>query len=261
MTLTDEEIHVWLVFDGDVRDGELRGYRSMLEPAEEARRDRLMAEPLRRQFLITRALQRSMLAQYAPGVAPRDWRFVEGAHGKPSLAPEFAALNLHFNVAHTAGLVALAVSRQAMLGVDVENIAARTTPVEIANRFFSEPEARDLARLPPADQPARFYALWTLKESWVKATGLGIASGLREVSFEFGKDDRATGVSMVHDDARRWAFWQARPAEEHALALAIRPESEATSGGVPRLQMWRCVPGLPSMRQALPAAARVGPES
>jgi 4'-phosphopantetheinyl transferase len=247
LKLAVDEVHVWLAFDGEIHDDVLlRGYEAMLEPAEHERRARFMSEQLRHQFLVTRALQRTMLAEYAPGAEPSDLRFVMGEQGKPALAPEFAALKLHFNVAHTQGLVALAVSRKPTLGIDVENATARTAPVEIANRFFSAGEARDLADLPPAGQSSRFYALWTLKESWLKATGLGIAAGLGNVSFEFGSDDRATRVSILNDDAREWTFWQARPSVEHVLAVASR--------GAMRVRMWRCVPGL---REREPLAAPV----
>ena len=40
----------------------------------------------------------------------------------------------------------------------------------------------------------RFYALWTLKESWLKATGEGLAGGLDRVSFRF--DERAVATAV-----------------------------------------------------------------
>jgi len=242
LNLAGDEIHVWLAFDDEVRDSELiAAYEAMLEPSEQERRARLQSEELRHQFLITRALQRTALAGYAPGVAPRDLRFVAGPHGKPAIAAEFAPLNLHFSVAHTQGLVALAVSRGATLGIDVENVTARTAPLAIANRFFTAREAGDLASLPPAEQSARFYALWTLKESWIKATGLGIGAGLGNVSFEFGRDHRVMRTTFAHDDARHWMFWQARPTADHQLALALRRAAEQET----QVRMWRCVPGTP----------------
>lgn len=236
---------MWLAFDGEVRDSALiAAYEAMLEPGEQERRARLQSEELRHQFLITRALQRTVLAGYAPGVAPRELRFVVTPQGKPVLAPEFAPTNLHFNLAHTYGLVALAVSRGPILGIDVENVTARTAPLAIANRFFSAREAGDLAALAPDEQSARFYALWTLKESWIKATGLGIAAGLGNVSFEFGRDHRVTRTTFANDDARHWMFWQARPAADYELAVAFR-------AGLPlQVKMWRCVPGT-SQRESL----------
>jgi 4'-phosphopantetheinyl transferase len=128
----------------------------------------------------------------------------------------------------------------------VENVTARTAPLAIANRFFTAREAGDLASLPPAEQSARFYALWTLKESWIKATGLGIGAGLGNVSFEFGRDHQVTRTTFANDDARLWMFWQARPTTKHQLALALR---RATGQGT-QVKMWRCVPGT-SRREPL----------
>ena len=247
MNLADDEIHVWLVDDAEVTDRALLAqYDDMLEPAERDRRARLMSDDLRHQFLITRALQRTVLAEYAPDVEPRHLRFVAGEHGKPMLAADFARLALHFNLAHTRGLVAMAVSRAAMLGVDVENVAARTAPLPIANRFFTAREAAELAALPLGEQSARFYALWTLKESWLKATGLGIGAGLGHVSFELESDHRLQSATFTNDEAGYWTFRQARPGPQHELAVAQRQDSRREM----RVKMWRCIPGVPE-RQLL----------
>ena len=45
---------------------------------------RFVFERDRRQFLITRALVRTMLSRYAE-VAPRDWRFVTNQYGRPEV--------------------------------------------------------------------------------------------------------------------------------------------------------------------------------
>jgi 4'-phosphopantetheinyl transferase len=245
LKLPDDEIHVWLVPDGEVRDDAvLAEYEAMLEPAERDRRARLMSDDLRHQFLITRALQRTVLAGYAHDVAPGDLRFVVGEHGKPALAAEFIPLGLHFNLAHTRGLVAMVVGREATIGVDVENVAARTAPLPIAHRFFTAREATDLAALPPAEQTARFYALWTLKEAWLKATGIGIGAGLRHVSFEFESHHQVLGATFTDDDAHCWTFWQARPTPQHQLAVAYRQIARRAM----RVKTWRCVPGTRDVR-------------
>jgi 4'-phosphopantetheinyl transferase len=225
LKLDPQEIHVWLAFDRQLDDPSvLQGLEALLTPEELATRARLRATHLPRQYLVTRALLRSLLSAYAPGTAPTQWRFEAGEGGKPVLTPPFATAGLHFNVAHTAGLVAVAVARRAMLGVDVEHFAARGPPLHVAPRYFTRTEADALARLPEAEQPTRFYALWTLKESWLKATGEGLAGGLDQVSFDFADARFASRVSFTDDDATRWRFWQAVPSPEHLLALALCSE-------------------------------------
>jgi len=216
------EIHVWLAFDREFQEeATLRGFELLLSPEERTRRQRLRAPELLRQFLVTRALLRSTLSRYAPEVAAADWRFELAAHSKPLLAPAFAATGLHFNVAHTSGLVAIAVARAAV-GVDVEYLGGRSPPLDVAPGYFTAAESRELGHLAAADQPMRFFALWTLKESWLKATGEGLAGGLDRIGFSFRDARHANGVQLGGDDPATWRFWQAMPSAEHLLALAQR---------------------------------------
>ncbi|CAI8921580.1 4'-phosphopantetheinyl transferase family protein [Pseudomonas zeae] len=80
-----------------------------------------------------------------------------------------ACASVHFNLAHTDGLLVLAVGA-GRVGVDVEARQARGTQ-SLSRRFFSHEERAVLAG--PA-RDAAFYRLWTLKEAGVKASGKGV---------------------------------------------------------------------------------------
>jgi len=223
LKLAADEIHVWLAFDAELCDAQvLARLRASLDADELERMRHLRSESLRHQFLVARGMQRRVLAAYGTGIEPQELRFVAGAQGKPNLAPAFESLNLQFNVAHTAGLVALAVSREPVLGVDVENVVVRTAPLDIANRYFTAAESEGLAALPPEARPARFYALWTLKESWLKALGQGLAAGLGNASFALDDRHRLVHHQLAAGDAAQWRFWQFAPSPQHTLALAVR---------------------------------------
>lgn len=216
------EIHLWLAFDREIDDPHaLARYAELLTPEEAARRGKLLFEHDRHQFLIARALQRLVLSKYVDAVAPRDWAFTTGERGKPALAAALAVHGLHFNLAHTPGLVAFAVSRLPGIGIDAENSRARIAPLHLANRYFTGAEVRALDALPGDERPARFFALWTLKESWLKATGEGLAAGLGNASFDLDDAHRVRGVGFLKDDAARWRFWQFAPSPGHVVALAL----------------------------------------
>jgi 4'-phosphopantetheinyl transferase len=233
LKLAPHEIHVWLAFDRDFHDERTRrAFEDLLAAEERATRARLRAPGLPHQYLVTRALQRTVLSAYAPGIAAADWRFVTGEHGKPALAPDFAGSGLHFNIAHTAGLVAMAVSSQGAIGVDVEHHGARRAPLDVAPRYFTEGEARELAHLAEADRTLRFYALWTLKESWLKATGEGLAGGLDRIAFNFADAGAAIGATLAGNEPGCWRFWQAAPSHEHLLALAHCGDSTAVDARI-----------------------------
>ena len=51
--------------------------------------------------------------------------------------------------------------------------------------YFSDAELTDLLELNKEEQRERFFDLWALKESYIKATGKGLATSLRSFSFDF----------------------------------------------------------------------------
>ena len=238
MTLANDDIHLWLSFERSADEPALRAMRSMLQPAEIERVDKAYSEEVRLRFLAARAIQRTVLARYAPGVDPASLRFVAGEFGKPALAPEFASLGLHFNVTHTEGLVGIAVSRHRDVGFDAENLFERTTALKLAHRYFTPEEARNLEALPLTEQPARFYALWTLKESWIKASGRGLAAGLDNAAFSLDGQHRVVGLDFAAYDASDWRFWQFTPTHEHVLALALRAPGQTRDVRVSTFE-WR----------------------
>jgi 4'-phosphopantetheinyl transferase len=212
-----DEVHVWLAYDREFADESvLRSFADMLEPAERERHGRLRAEHLPRQYLVTRALQRAVLSRCEPAIAPAQWRFATGEHGKPRVAREFESLGLHFNLAHTSGLVVMAVARRE-LGVDTEELSRRLPAPGVIEQYLAPRERAGLAALDDARRASRFYAIWSLKEAWIKATGEGLGAELRAVSFE----PDAHAFSMSGDDARRWGFWQGTPSPGHVVSLAM----------------------------------------
>jgi 4'-phosphopantetheinyl transferase len=232
-------VHVWLAFDAEMPAESYARFEPLLTADERARCGRFRTEQLQRQYLLARALQRQVLSNYVPQVQPGEWRFSKGEHDKPALAAPFAAQGLHFNLTHAPGLVALAVGRSA-LGIDVENSAVRDPPLEVARSYFTALEARGLEELQPDAQRARFFALWTLKESWLKADGRGLSAGLENVEFTLDAAHRVAGVRLVADDARLWDFRQWWPSPEHVMALAVRRETAAAAP--PQVELRRFVP-------------------
>ena len=76
------------------------------------------------------------------------------------------------------------MSRFKDIGVDVE-CARKPRRVEaIAQRFFSDLEATQLLSLPGDQQQSRFYDLWTLKEAYIKACGMGLAIPPDHMAFQ-----------------------------------------------------------------------------
>jgi 4'-phosphopantetheinyl transferase len=86
----------------------------------------------------------------------------------------------HFSISHSGNKIIMVVSR-ADIGVDTEVIRPRKNILLVAERYFSEYEARVLGSSENIEKD--FYKLWTLKEAEVKRSSIGIAHGLAKATF------------------------------------------------------------------------------
>jgi 4'-phosphopantetheinyl transferase len=194
--------------------------REALPDDERARHERFGDEGAAGEFLCGRALLRAALSTWEP-VERRAWRLSHNEHGRPAVEhPETPA---RFNLSHTRGMVALALGRDPMVGVDVERLDRRVRPLEVADRFFSPDEVSGLRALPEAMHRDRFLALWTLKEAYIKARGMGLALPLR--AFSFLPDEAPPRVRFdpsLGDEASRWCFARVDLDPGHRVAVAAK---------------------------------------
>lgn len=195
---------------------------ALLDDDERERWRRFVFDDDRRQFLLAHAMLRTVLSRYAD-VPPSAWRFRKNEFGRPEIAVPATAAGLSFNLSHTRGLVACAVTLGRTVGIDVEDLGRPTPTAELAERYFSAFERAELRRLPAERQTERFFELWTLKEAYLKARGVGLSLGLDRCSMHFPLGDPPT-ISFAPDfidDPAAWQFAQFRPTPGHMLAVAV----------------------------------------
>lgn len=199
---------------------------ALLDDAERARCRRLHFQEDRGAFVAAHALLRRTLSEAEP-VDPRVWRFSAPARGRPEIEAPAVRPRLRFSLAHTARLVACAVTRDRDVGVDVERVFSRARAVALAERWFSSSEKRRLAGLPRDDAQAFFFDLWTLKEAYAKARGLGLRLPLDTASFhvEPGAPPVVSFPGGHDEDPRHWRFALLEPAPGFRLAVAARAEA------------------------------------
>jgi len=221
LPLTSAEIHIWLTFCKAISEERLLvAYGELLNDTEKEEESRLHYARDRNRYRITRALVRTVLSRYAP-VDPRDWAFSTSAYGEPHIVnAQSPGGCLSFSVSHTEGLIVVGVAKGRSLGVDVENLATGDVSIDIANHYFAPQEVATLREVSWEKRTYRFFEYWTLKESYVKARGMGFSLPLDRFSFQFADDH---GVDLVidpelGDESSRWQFWQFQPTPEHVLA-------------------------------------------
>lgn len=231
LQLQKNDIHLWQCRPQNIQAPELLSrYKQLLTETETQKQQRYRFDKDKHDALITRAFVRDLLSQYAD-IPPQDWRFEKGEKDKPEIVN--APLPLRFNLSHTKNLIICAVTLNDDIGADVENISRNNDVLAIADRYFSGIETRELFSLPLEQQRSRFFDYWTLKESYIKAWGLGLAIPLGDFSFHLGKQNEAVRLNDIRlsfaphriDHPELWRSWLFYPSKEHRIALSLRSTS------------------------------------
>jgi len=165
-------------------DTDLGKFRKLLSDDELKRADRFRFEKHKRRFTVARGNLRLVLNEYT-GIEPQDIRFKLMTHGKPYIVQEQNPALISFNLSHSNELAVVAICRGNSIGVDVEYVEKNRSFIELAMRYFLKNEVAYLVDLPEEEQQKAFYRIWTLKEAWMKATGIGIMGlGLIETAID-----------------------------------------------------------------------------
>jgi 4'-phosphopantetheinyl transferase len=199
-----------------------------LSADERERHARFRFETDRDIYLVAHSLVRRMLSRIT-GAAPHALAFVPGEHGRPEIVSPDPATAFRFNLSHTHGLVACAVTRAADIGVDVEYVERKVELMNVATHVFSPREVDGLAALSGGEQRERFFELWTLKEAYIKAIGKGLSAPLRSITFEPERPDPVPVhfEAEVEDDHARWCLRRFQVGPMHRLALALAADRDA----------------------------------
>lgn len=193
-------------------------YRELLSRSETRTWQRMRSENRRNEFLVSRGLARHVLSRCCR-IGPDTIRFEVNAHGKPELASGLSDLPVRFNLSHTRGLVAMAVTLAADIGLDVEDRSRRVNP-GLAARFFSAGEIGQLERATEDERPELFLDFWTLKEAFVKARGRGLAMGLDTFGFVFDGDvPRILQMKGAEDGQAGWQFFKFDLLSRYTVAI------------------------------------------
>jgi 4'-phosphopantetheinyl transferase len=244
--LGPSDVHIWLVASPEsLEPAQAARHAAHLSADETDRMRRFHHASDRALYLRAHALARTALSRYQPTLQPRDWRFVVNQHGRPEIAPGMAERPLRFNLSHTRGMAACAVTLGHDVGVDVEHVRPPSFDLAIARSHFAPAEWEFLESQPAETRREWFFAIWTLKEAYIKARGMGLALPLHEFAFRFScplptvsHAGQTTGGSTrsnvaitidprLRDDANLWQFELFRPDQDHMLAVGCGRASSA----------------------------------
>ena len=199
----------------DVSPEEVELLSGALDSAE-LERARRLPEASRAQFVATRAILRILLGERLE-VPAADVMLRKSENGKLSVSG-----GVRFNVAHTKGLAVFAFTHNLEVGVDVERLRPLADLGGVVELTLAPSEAADLQSVPAEDRAAAFFACWTRKEAYLKASGNGLGSP-RDVAVTLrpGAPERLVSVQGAPADPDRWELRSFEPRPGYVGAVAV----------------------------------------
>lgn len=182
--------------------------------------------------LIGRLLLRKFVKE-STGTEYDKVRFVRDEKGKPVLGSA-CPNKINFNVSHQGDYTVLAgCASDGLLGVDVVKIEQPRGKTlgeyfRLMSRIFSPREWETIRGVGgERDQLAMFCRHWCLKESYLKAVGVGVTINLQDVCFKI--NSKVLNRNGVVDDTEvyfrgeklDWEFQEMLLDEHHCVAVAL----------------------------------------
>ncbi len=175
----------------DASEGIQAQFKAWLPEDEKAKVQRYLYHDAQVKGLLVRGYLRGILSlfakKHAVDIKPDEWQFDYLEKGKPVLAQvSFEQCPIIFNLSHSGDMLLIAMTLgepSLLLGVDIERLRQFTQIHAILKHYFIQSEIADLQALAEPLQRSRFFDLWALKESFIKAKGLGLALSLKSFGF------------------------------------------------------------------------------
>lgn len=217
MAVIDVDVWIWPL---GLADTDVRRLEMLLSDDERKRAARFLAPAHGAEYINGRGRMREILGIYT-GQPPEQVAFAYGAAGKPVLVSGDGAPQ--FNLSHSGGWAALAVTARHSIGIDIE--ATRPITEDIAERFFSPAEIRAISECEPVERAAAFFRCWTRKEAFVKALGDGLNCPLDSFDVSVADENRPTVQRIAGVDPSELACWRLinfTPAAKITGAIAVK---------------------------------------
>ena len=222
--LNCDRVHLWRA-NLNLPSAVVEQLASFLSKDEVARANKFRFPQHQRRFTVARGILRHLLANYLQ-ISPVAVQFEYGDRGKPSLAIPFSDSSLQFNISHSQEYALYGFTYNYPLGVDLEYLRSMEDVAKIAQRFFSTQEYQLIASLSGQQQQKAFFQLWTAKEAYLKATGIGLTGSLADVNICLDQTDPCLQAIQGNKQATaNWSMYSYLPVVNYVAAIAIKTKT------------------------------------
>lgn len=213
---------------------------SCIQSDEKERIGRFVFKKDAKASLIGRLLIRKFISE-TTGVPYDSINISRDHNNKPVYNADNPSSVVSFNVSHHGSFTVLAGEiGDKKVGIDVmkfEYTGGKTLEefFRIMNRNFSVSEWKKIKGTPQStnhEKISTFCRNWALKESYVKALGIGITLDLQKISFQINSDLIENKVSLdtdlyINDEKQPWIFEESLLDSLHAVAVALEKDKNS----------------------------------
>jgi len=143
--------------------------------------------------------------------------------GKPVLVAQNRSSPVGVSLSHSGSVVMAGITDLGEIGIDVENRKAKRSVDEIAAFAFGPRERHTVE----VEGPAAFYRIWTLREAFSKAQGIGFPILVDGIDYFPEAHGLSTWQATIN--GRSWFFSTSELPDDYAIAVAIAPRFEGAS--------------------------------
>ncbi|MCB1392458.1 4'-phosphopantetheinyl transferase superfamily protein [Nitrobacter sp.] len=174
--------------------------KSILDADETGRLTRFIHTEDQMSYLAAHAGSRLLLGAITERAA-ETLRFERSEFGKPVLVD--APADLDFSISHARGAVAVAAAFMP-IGLDIEPLRDVSDRNEMSEIVLASEERRILAKTPDARQSEHFLRYWTIKESILKAAGVGFTLSPNTLIVDAGLSPAVLSAPAELGPAEQW---------------------------------------------------------
>lgn len=139
------------------------------------------------QYISSKWLVRQVLGNILQ-VAPSDINIGYTPNGQPILLND---TTLKYSLAHTGNIAVVGVSKNNLIGIDIEQSDRSFEEGKLASFLFSDRELELYSKLQPFKKQQAFINCWTRKEALLKALGKGFTESPKNFTVGFANENVA----------------------------------------------------------------------
>lgn len=148
-----------------------------------------------------------------------DLKIQLSAYGKPYFKDY---QHLQFSISHSGNFILIGFGMYFPLGIDIEIVNPNIDHLNLSKSVFSIREITSLQKLTGKKLIEGFYNIWTQKESYIKAKGLGLHMSLDSFSVNLNNVEKYNLLEAAEgqQETKKWQVFNFQTTSDYTAACA-----------------------------------------